>query len=217
MRSFYPGVTDLRGVSPLTIGQSQTLSDVLIDDACAYAYSGIVTLAESVLGADQGLYSWAAVKAYYATFYLIRAMLSVNRLAVFHHDNYHWLLEAAAGKSPQRSKDRSTHKLVINEFQSRFNTHPILSQPIDSQLALTWLTFRREEANYKIAKFIEPNTPSHFAKIKDIGVRQAIGAYVQPINSALAFDQDHAILAYPILTLQQTVAAIKEFLSNVMF
>ncbi len=81
-------------------------------------------------------------------------------------------------------------------------SHFLLTQEIYNEDPLSWLMKRREEANYRNAKFWEPNIPKHFEQIVRFGVRKVIRHYMtDSLNSSL-FDPEHAILAYPLTVLQ---------------
>ncbi len=70
---------------------------------------------------------------------------------------------------------------------------------------------KREEANYKVAKFQEPNVPEHFQKFTDLGIRQALTTYIQDSSNIYLFDADYAIVAYPLKILQYAYDKMKTF------
>lgn len=74
----------------------------------------------------------------------------------------------------------------------------LLSQSIGAVPPLTWLVERREQANYGSARFSEPRAPDHFAAVEREGVRRLVQAYTGDLRHAYTFDEDHAMLAYPI-------------------
>ena len=102
-----------------------------------------------------------------------------------------------------------THKVVLDLFRNHCTEPFFFSQPIANKNALEWLMQRREEANYKIARFPEPEVPEHFRKIVDSGIRLAIQAYFGPDRNLFLFDPDHAAFAFPLVFLAQTVKRSK--------
>ena len=85
----------------------------------------------------------------------------------------------------------------------------LLSQPIGVEDPLDWLMNLREDANYKVARFVEPDIPEHFLKLSKIGIRRACQAYLT--DKIYLFDPDHAILAYPLALLERTCSAFQEY------
>lgn len=192
----------------LTALQAVTLNASLKQDATSYAYSGIITLSEAIISVERGSYSWATIKAYYSVFYFLRAILAANGIAVFYCGMKPWILSSLFGEQPKQGK-KNTHEIVISEFKKRLSDHWLLTQPIGLSDPLYWIKTKREYANYTAARFIEPGIPDHFSKISSIGTRQAVTSYFQSTNDLLAFDEDHAILAYPIQSLIHTIKEIK--------
>jgi hypothetical protein len=64
--------------------------------------------------------------------------------------------------------------------------------------------YLREEANYKIARFPEPNVPRHFLKLYQVGIRRACQSYIDDQTAIYIFDPDHAILAYPLAMIERS-------------
>ncbi|QMS91011.1 hypothetical protein HUN01_26765 [Nostoc edaphicum CCNP1411] len=139
---------------------------------------------------------------------LPRLIEPIHNICIFYIGKKPYLIEVQAGKCPQK-RDGQTHKVVLDEFSKR-NTEPsLLSQLIDLEKPLNWLMIKREDANYKIAKFYEPNIPEHFKKIVEFGVRKSIKEYLLDKSDLYLFDQDHAILAYPLRSIQLVYKKIK--------
>jgi hypothetical protein len=69
---------------PLTNAQASMLERSLIQDSMAYTYSGIISLANAISGLEHGAYSWSTVKAYYSSFYFLRAILALNKICIFY-------------------------------------------------------------------------------------------------------------------------------------
>lgn len=192
--------------TPLSTVQANNLRQALYDDARAYLYSGAISLAEAVTGADGAAFSWSSVKAYYATFYALRALLAVEGWVILYKGAKPFVAEARPGSVVARAKG-NTHEVVLELFATKFSSHPLLSQDIASENPLEWIKHRREEANYTRARFVEPEIPRHFKEIKRLGVRRALGAYVH--DSYYTFDADHSILAFPLTTLRTSLDRLR--------
>lgn len=192
--------------TPFTATQAHNLRQALRDDARAYLYSGAISLAEAATGADAAAFSWSSVKAYYATFYALRALLAVEGWAILYRGTKPFVAEAQPGSAVTKAKG-NTHELVLELFATKFPSHPLLSQDIASENPLEWIKHRREEANYTRARFVEPEIPRHFKEIKRLGVRKALGAYIR--DNYYAFDADHSILAFPLSTLRMSLDRLR--------
>ena len=184
----------------LTSREAHRLQNILKDDSIDYLYSATVSVGDALGGIDEGLFTWSTVKLYYSVFYAMRAVLALEGICVFYIRNRPFSLLAQPGKIAQKEQGQ-THKIVIKLFKLHNSTSFLLAQPIGSDDPLQWLMSLREEVNYRIARFVEPNIPSHFEKIANVGIRRACQAYLNDKSYLYLFDPDHAILAYPLAVL----------------
>jgi len=190
----------------LTQTDVKMLLRYLEDDAKSYLYSSIVSVADAISGINEKFLTWATVKLYYATFYALRSLLAMNGVCIFYIKKSStrstpFILTAQIGQKATKG-DGTTHKLVLNTFSS-LNVEPrLLSQQIGLEQPLEWLMNKREEANYKIPKFPEPEVPKHFEKVVTFGVRKVVKDYLSDTLDLYLFDPDHAILAYPLTVIQ---------------
>lgn len=192
--------------SPLTNVQAAKLESILVKDAMAYTYSGIVSLADAITGVDRGAYSWSTVKAYYSSFYFLRAILAMKKTCIFYQKHKPFEILSIAGQVPIKAKG-NTHEAVLSLFKTNAKSHWLLSQDIDGGNPLDWIRYLREEANYKRSRFFEPDVPKQFSLFAKIGSRRAVTSYIN--DDQLAFDPDHAIIAYPLKALAFIVLDIK--------
>jgi hypothetical protein len=185
----------------LNLAESRRLLNYLKSDAVSYTYSSTVSMGDAISGARKELFTWTTVKLYYSTFYAFRALLALNGVCIFYIGTKPYCIEVEPGKSPVK-RNGQTHKIILSEFKKQNIEPSLLSQQIDLEDPPEWLMTKREDANYKSAKFCEPNVPRHFKKIVDFGFRYALETYLLDNSSLYLFDPDHAILAYPLKTLQ---------------
>ncbi|MCE2699510.1 MAG: hypothetical protein PX483_05280 [Nostocales cyanobacterium LE14-WE4] len=210
-QTIFSGNLSIATVEQHSLNQSQAsgLSRCLKNDAISYLYSSIVSVGDATSSINRNFLTWATVKLYYATFYALRSLLALNGICIFYvrsspSKNTPFIVNVQASAIPKKAKIPGTHKLVIDTFKKN-NIEPILiSQPIEFQEPLEWLMEKREQANYKIAKFSEPQVPEHFKKIINSGLRRVIHEYLNDSLNLYLFDPDHAILAYPLKTIQIT-------------
>jgi hypothetical protein len=184
----------------LGLAEASKLVNFLGGDSIGYTYSATISIGDATLNIQKGLYTWATVKLYYSTFYAFRALLALNKICIFYVGRKPYALEVKAGKAP-RKKDGPTHKVVLEEFRSWNSGHFLLSQQIGLSDPLEWLMEKREDANYKQAKFCEPEVPNHFKRIIDSGLRQSIQEYLSDTSGIYTFDPDHSMIAYPLKVL----------------
>lgn len=195
---------------PLNIAQESLLLKYLYNDALSYLYSATVSVGNAIQELENKMYTWATVKLYYTTFYALRSYLALEKICIFYIHTSPFSLFVRAGEMAKKEKG-NTHKTVLNVFKDYNPGHILLSQDIDSEKPLDWLTNKREKANYKNAKFYEPNTPIYLKKIVKDGVRKVINTYWKDDSYTYLFDADHAILAYPIKTVRVVYDKIIKF------
>jgi hypothetical protein len=198
-----PGTPSVSAIQShvLNMREANLLLRYLKSDAVSYIYSAIISIADATVSLRKGLFTWATVKLYYATFYAFRAFLALDSVCIFYIGTRPYAIEANPGEMPVK-RNGQTHKVVLDEFRYRQTEPFLLSQQIALEDPLDWLVDKREEANYKIAKFWEPNVPKHFEKIMNYGLRKSIKEYLLDSSNLYVFDVDHAILAYPLRSLQ---------------
>lgn len=191
----------------LTAGEAHTLSASLLEDARSYRFSASVSLSEALYGLSADFFTWPTVELYYSAFYALRAYMAASGIALFYprigtqsNTPPYWI-EAVPGAVALAWKG-TTHAAILDLFADRFPSHFLLSQPIGTEKPFVWLARRREDANYKVAKFCEPTVPAHFQQISSLGVRRATVSYMEDRNKFLAFDPDHAMVAFPMACLR---------------
>ena len=188
----------------LSAAQATGLRQALATDAADYVYSGAISIGDAVQAIDSARYTWATVKLYYAVFYLARGLLASHGTAIVYDGKKPLSWESAPGTMPTK-RNGTTHKAVLSSFVAILPTSPLLSQPIGSAQPLDWLMQRREEVNYKNARFCEPSAPKHFELIAREGVRKSISTYIRDTSYLYTFDLQHAMLAFPIEALKQII------------
>jgi hypothetical protein len=195
-------------LNPLIAG---TLELELAEDAKSYFYSALVSVGDAVQAIQHEFFSWATVKLYYAVFYALRATLAAHKYAVLYHvvgqKGTPYRLRAASGEAPVKLSG-NTHKVILQQYASYFPAVPMVTQLIGIDKPFEWMMERREEVNYKNAKFHEPAAPLFFKKIASEKMRHLLLAYINDNSSTFAFDPDHAILALPIAAIQAANAAL---------
>jgi hypothetical protein len=185
----------------LAASEAVALSEALHWDARDYYYSAWVTAADALRGLGQEFYTWATVKLYYTVFYSLRSTLALGDDCIFHVRTSPFHIHATAGASATPLRE-NTHKSVLRTFERQRPSHFLLSQRIETSPPLDWLMARREDANYRAPRFPEPTPPNHFANLEEYGLRRLLSTYLGDVGHKYTFDPDHAMLAFPIRTLE---------------
>jgi len=170
-------------------------------DAHAYWYSGLVSLGEACQGVQKSRYTWATVKAYYATFYLSRAFLGFAGVCVeYLHSGSktrHYVWRSTAGSGPTRLSG-NTHDAVLRYVDANGSIPRLTGQTIASDAVGEWLIAQRNRANYGEARFSDPSPTPCMSYISTIDKRRLLQAYIEDNALLFTFDPAHAILAYPV-------------------
>jgi hypothetical protein len=186
----------------ITAIDESVLAVALADDADDYLYSGLISFGDALRGIDSGLYTWSTVKLYYSMFYICRAILAYEGHALLYHAKKPISLKCVAGEKLCKRKGTS-HEAVLSLFEVVFPTSVLLSQEIELETPLAWLMQKRIDANYKIARFVEPEVSAPFEKIARFGVRKCLASYAEDSSLSYTFDPEHALLALPFLALKE--------------
>ncbi|MBS1158077.1 MAG: hypothetical protein H6R15_496 [Proteobacteria bacterium] len=192
---------------PLSAREATNVEQILRVDATNYLYSACVSIGDALHGIDRSLFTWATVKLYYSSFYLLRSLLALSGRVLLYDGTKPRTLICKPGEKPNPlGGTRGTHQAVITYFAKSFPNSPLLSQDIVSEAPFKWLMRQREEANYVAGRFGDPQCPINFLSIVRSGVRRSTAEYISDNTYLYAFDPAHAILALPVETLKQVIA-----------
>lgn len=203
INSIYPNAIKNKALllKPINAASAGMLESCVKCDGKDYVYSSAVSVGEAIRGLCRGMTSWATVELYYAAFYSLRAILAFENVCIFYIGGTPYSLHSSAGSIPKKMKG-TTHKAVFSTYKE-FRAEPVLlSQQINLQCPLEWLMEKREDTNYKVSKFVEPEIPRHYCMALSSGIRRSINEYLTDNVMLYAFDPDHAMIAYPLKSLQ---------------
>jgi hypothetical protein len=185
--------------SSLDAAERSALQLALREDSRDYYHSSAVSLVDGIRSVPHGFYSWATVKLYYSVFYALRARLAIAGECLYYDQSKPRVICTDPGTYAV-GQNGTTHKVVMKLFTQRFPGDLLLSQDIDGKPPLEWLMEKREEANYKVSRFTEPNPPHHMQSVAESGVRALLVS--AEADSVYAFDPDHAIVAFPYMVIK---------------
>lgn len=186
---------------PLNAVHASRIESELSNDSVSYFYSSVVSYADAIKGIQSNFYSWAIVKLYYSIFYAFRSILASNKSVIFYIGTKPYSLTCQPGATAKKESG-NTHKVVISFFEQKFPSHILLSQDINLMSPCNWFIEKREEANYKLAKFTEPTIPQCLENTAKYSLRSLLGFYIDDKTHIHTFDKDHAMLAFPLKLIQ---------------
>lgn len=191
---------------PINYIEAAQLTRALESDAAALGQVTLASLFEGISSVIDRRYSWAIVKLYYTAFFSIRSFLMINGWSVFYIGKSPFLLNARAGSKVTKVSG-NTHSAVFKIFNQNFPSNIILSQEIAGIGPLEWLEEQRNNISYKTAPFTDPVPPPGLLTLAN-KKRSALTAYIEDKFLIYPFDEDHALVAYPILSLRMLSAAL---------
>ena len=190
----------------LNAADEAALRSAIKSDADDYMYSSLVSLGDAVRGIEAGFYTWSVVKLYYSVFYICRAMLAYDGYAILYLAGRPLSLKCTTGEQFAKRKG-SSHKVVLDLFERVMPSSPLLSQQIAMLSPMIWLMERRELANYKLPRFLEPEVPDCLKSVVEVGLRRSVANYLGDEKYLYAFDPDHAMMAFPLLAIGEAKLA----------
>jgi hypothetical protein len=213
-------------IESLTLDNANSfaLSNTLKQDARDFYFKGCQSLTESLMNFNNKLYSWAIIKSYYATFYMIKADLALRDYALIRHKCIYYL-KASVGSTPitkgrKQSNFRKDytgdHKSALNYYKDLFSGSDILlSQEIEGYSAYQWLMKKREQINYQERNFNEPNCPDFLdyisQRVNSGNFLDLIEEIKNDIDYILTFQTEFAPLAIPY---KRAMLTKKNFIDN---
>jgi hypothetical protein len=190
----------------LSDAEALALALALQIDAKDYFQCGVISFVDALCSIERGFYSWATVKLYYAVFYALRARLALSGDCIFHVVTKPKVISARAGASTAKLPG-NTHKAVLKRFQTIHSSDYFLSQDIAGEDPLDWFVDKREDANYRSARFVEPDIPPYFEFARHTPIRQMLTAYLS--DDVYVFDAEHAMIAFPFKLLRSLRASLR--------
>lgn len=186
---------------PLSHVEAAALKAALSSDAADVAQTAYASIADAVLAISGKRFTWATIKLYYAAFYSLKALLMLDGVSIFYRVHSPYMIRARAGELFKK-KSGNSHSVAFQEFRSSYRSDVLLSQPIAGVDPLEWIENLRNAASYNTAPFPDPQVPPHFVQ-HDARLRLYLSTYLTETVPVFPFQEDHAILAYPILSLMR--------------
>ncbi|TGM45982.1 hypothetical protein [Leptospira vanthielii] len=197
--------------TPLNTTEVTQLMQLNEADFLGSFYSGIVSFIDAIGGLQNNFYSWSCIKLYYSLFYFNKTILSLHQIHIFYISQTPYLIKLNSGQFPIK-KSGNSHKVIIQAVVDSGILPELVSQEIANEPPLDWFINLRENINYKVSKFPDPQPPMEFKKIIELGLQKTLNAYIFNNNNMYTFDKDHAVMALPIYYLK-SILSIKKSLN----
>jgi hypothetical protein len=185
--------------------QSDKLKFALNEDCQCFYFKGLISLTEGICSAKRHGYSWATVKLYYSVYYLLRCLFCIDQYAIIRNKSL-YLLKATTGSSAVKKSNKkynSTHEGTIHYFIDTHKDSDLLqSNSIEGLCPYLWLMDKREHINYRVSAFLDPECYDFWQAIHERTstdkFNRTISEYISDRSFTYCFQEDHAILAFPI-------------------
>jgi len=198
------------------------LAYYLNQDAVDFFFNGVLSFSEGIDSVFQRRFSWATVKLYYSIYYLIRASLAAQGVAVLQNSGMFRLKIKNSEKpfSKGGRKYNSTHEGTINHYRDLCSdTDLLLANHIGDSDVYEWMHDIRNIVNYRSSSFQEPqylDIWKSFVPMLDNGTLPIFLDLLENDEYILCFQEEFAVIGIPIKRLKQTIEdmAIHSLLQN---
>lgn len=193
----------------------KTLERAAASDAANTYFKALLTIVEAFEGIVRGTHSWAVVKLYYSTFYLLRCRMAGMGCVFFKCAGNIYSVSLHQGATPiLRSKGkflgsdiRGDHKTTIATYVTDVGKgDALLTNTIESESVFQWMMKARENIHYRSPKFLEPEF-GHFEDglFSEQGLSYWIDKYLQDSSLVYCFLKEHCSLATSLVLAQATL------------
>ncbi len=199
------------------------LKNAISKDIGNYVVSGLISFYDALGRIKISAWSWSGVKLYYSMYYFARAYIGEYGYAMCILEKDLVYVKAkvnAPVKKPAKrhvTRDESSmiqasgsHGTVLYIMEHELKDDLLVSQYIDNYLPTEWMKRLRETFNYKNCGFPEPQVPEEFSKAHSLGLLSVLNAYFKDQDHYYAFDEDHAVIAYPLEFLKATISGLSQ-------
>ncbi|MGV1769962.1 hypothetical protein ACQZ6B_07285 [Agrobacterium vitis] len=177
---------------------SSNLTRALKQDASSTYYKAALSIAEAMASINRGYQSWAVIKLYYASFYLIRLAFAFRGHGIFRCGTL-YTLKVSQGSHPVKRSGKGDHKVILDAFIKDYGDfEEILSNKINGEHTFSWLMSKRESVHYRDATFNEPNLVHFNMSLSNGDLGKWVSTYLNDTSLIYCFLEDHACLAVPL-------------------
>lgn len=209
----------------LTQENVDVLCECAKHDRISYFLKALVSFCQAMEGIVLGEESWAIVRLYYSTFYLLRGdILRSGWVFVRNKGLYETQVKAGEHFTQFSSgKARGDHQLTIRYVMDLVSRGDMIDSyanvDIDGRPLYEWMMLQRERVNYYSARFEEPDHDlvlSHIASYAESNeLNMLFKLYCEDSRTYYSADKDHIMVYVPYMKLREHYRdVITEILAN---
>lgn len=197
-----------------SIKHGDPLSDIHVSEARqylkkdrdAFMLNGLMTFASAINAINKNNYSWAFIQCYYTIFYIAEALLAINDFSVYYVKNSPFSIKISEGECFNKEKGNS-HQVILSLYKKQFDGDSLLCGEIDDLHIIDWFNKKREEINYRMTPFSDPNPPSPLYKYRG-DLRNWLQTYRN--EYLYCFHSAHSYISFPLRLIDKMIAIYKE-------
>jgi len=200
---------DVRTSLYLNPAHVQGAKEALYKDIDSFVLNALLSYANCVGSIRFDCYSWAFVESYYAIFYMAKALLGINGIALIYAGKTPYHIKIVNGASFKKGRGNS-HDFVFELYKSEFANNQYICGMIENDSVVDWFSRKRNEINYRLNPMTDPLPPDPLFKYKG-DLREWMMEYIVSKDDVYVYDIGHSYVAY---TLRLILEVIREYEEN---
>lgn len=205
-------------IAKISISENQllALSTAAQVDASGTFFKALLSIVEAMEGLTRGGHSWAVIKLYYSTFYLLRCKMYALGHVFFKCAGTIYSVELSKNATPiERSRGkfagsdiRGDHKTILATYINHLGTQDILlTNKIGADSVFEWMMSAREDVHYRDPTFSEPLPGIFYEELfSEAGLITWMSNYLNDPQVIYCFLAEHCCLATPLVLARATLA-----------
>ncbi|RJW86823.1 hypothetical protein [Bacteroides sp. AF35-22] len=196
------------------IKQGDHLKDIHVSEARqylkkdrdAFMLNGLMTFASAINAIKKNNYSWTFIQCYYTIFYLAETLLAINDHSVYYINKSPFSIKISEGECFNKEKGNS-HQVILSMYKRQFDGDSLLCGEIDGIHIIDWFNNKREEINYRLTPFSDPNPPYSLYTYKN-DLRGWLQTYKE--DYLYCFNSAHSYISFPLSLINKVISIYKE-------
>ncbi|MGK5020350.1 hypothetical protein [Janthinobacterium sp. LB2P10] len=202
--------------------ETEFLKEALIAldrDAASLMHKSVLTFVGAYNDLLYGHRSWAVVKLYYSLFYTLRSRLCSRRHGMIRNKSwFHFDLnfKKCSGKKLSSKRYRNDHESTLNLYQDIFEkSDTLISNKIDGKQPFSWMMDLRNVANYRLARFTDPDFPFELPNdqenLNSDALEKLLNSIINDHDLKFLFQAEYAWIGLPV---RQIIATFNDLTSR---
>ena len=192
----------------ITTDSQPAAVEALDRDAASLLHKGLLSFIGACNDLDLNNRSWAIIKLYYSLFYTIRARLCSRRHGLLRNKSWYHFDINFCGIAPirlngRRDRYRNDHECALHLYEDIFSGSDVLiSNLVDGLPPFSWMMDLRNIANYRVARFPDPEFPldvtAKIGLVDASALEKIIDDNIVDSANILLFQPEYAWIAIPM-------------------